>query len=168
MYLIHTYHTMGLESLDLNTQTLELFIEWVSHHYPSLAPEYVEKAQTIIASGETTTFKNVVESTSPVHENPVVIDEDTKMTSENYAVVLDYLGNIYGGEKFAIMKEVVEQQIVKDGKYFEVRYLNAISTDILRERTKKRDAEEMRTIKPFNMEDKRALFAKAALSRIKP
>lgn len=175
---------MEMENFDLNAQSLQLFIDWVSHKYPTLAFEYVEKANRIIASGETVKFQKVLEMPalgdslgegSREDDKPMVIDKDTKLTSENYAVVLEYLANIYDGERYEIMKEVVEKRIVKDGDYFEVSFLEAISQDILNERIKAREQEKkrieeerIRREKPEGIEERRALFAKAVLARIAP
>jgi len=158
-----------MESLSLDAKSLEVFIGWVSHEYPSLAPELVERAHKFIEAGETVTFQKVVESPSTSLSpppKPLVINEDTKMTSENYAIVLKYLENIYTGEQYEIMKEVVQKRIVEGGEYFEVSFLNAISVDILRERIQERKKERIRQVKPEGVEDRRALFAKAALARL--
>ena len=155
------HQSTPMESVDLDVHTLDLFIEWVSHNHPLLAPESVEKANMLISTGEKIKFQKVIETLAPL-----IIDEDTKITSENCARILKYIENIYDGEKLDIMKELIEQKIVRDGEYFEVSFLDAASTDILKGRLKEREEERMLQIKPSSANDRRALFARAAMSRM--
>ena len=166
-----------MEELVLDSGSMTLFIEWVSREYPSFAPGYVSFATKMIEEGRTMKFRELIHEFEEHASSPTthisekstsvetVIDEDTKITSENYAIVLEYMKNMYEGEQFEIMEELVQDQIVKDGTYFEVSYLEACSTDILNKRRKDREETRMRRIKPTSIEERRTLFAQAALSR---